>query len=55
MKKTKISFIRKQYKKHLSIDQIADILDLDELYVEKVIYFFNQYPNSSDDEIAAYL
>lgn len=55
MKKTKISFIRKQYKKHLSIDQIADILDLDELYVEKVINFFNQYPNSSDDEIAAYL
>lgn len=31
------------------------ILDLDEFYVEKVISLLKQYPNSPDDEIAAYL
>ena len=53
--KTKINFIRKQYRKHLTIGQVADILDLDEQYVEKVVRLFKQYPNSTDDEIAAYL
>lgn len=55
MEKTKINFIRKQYKKQLSSGQIADILDLDERYVEKVIKLFKQYPAGSDDEIAGYL
>ena len=55
MEKTKINFIRKQYKKQLSSSQIANILDLDERYVEKVIKLFKQYPAGSDDEIAGYL
>lgn len=53
--KTEINFIRKQYKKHLTAEQAADILDLDKSHVERVMALFKQYPNCSDEEIAEYL
>ena len=53
--KVKIHFIRNQYEKHHSIAQTAEILGLDQEYVEKVIHSFQLYPDYSDDRIASLL
>lgn len=55
LEKAKIYFIRNQYKKQLSAAQTAELLGLDQSYVEKVIRSFQLYPDYSDDKIASLL
>lgn len=50
-----ISMVRKKMKRQLDYSAIAEVLELDKLYIKKIVDFIEINPNSTDEEVAATL